>query len=75
MGCGVNATVPVPSSEESRNDVAHVVESRARGVTIEEIATDFGVHMMTFSKRLRRGRIVLGKNDLPTGVPPMAQAN
>jgi transposase len=43
-----------PYPEEFRNDVVRVARSREPGVTIEQIARDFGVHPMTLTKWLRR---------------------
>ena len=46
---------------EFRDDVVRVARNRDDGVTIEQIATDFGVHPMTLHEvdapsRYRRGR-------------------
>jgi transposase len=45
--------VPKPYPEEFREDVVRVARSRPDGVTLEQIAGDFGVHPMTLSKWLR----------------------
>jgi transposase len=45
--------VPKPYPEEFREDVVRVARSRPDGVTLEQIAADFGVHPMTLSKWLR----------------------
>jgi transposase len=45
--------VPKPYFEECRDDVVRVARIREAGVTIEQIARDFGVHPMTLTKRLR----------------------
>jgi transposase len=43
--------------DEFRDDVVRVARNREPGVTIEQIATDFGVHPMTLQKWLRRAAI------------------
>jgi transposase-like protein len=45
--------VPKPYPEEFREDVVRVARHRPDGVTLEQIAADFGVHPMTLSKWLR----------------------
>jgi len=55
--------VPKPYPSEFRDDVVRVVRSREPGVTIEQVAKDFGVHPMTLHKWLRRA-------DVETGVKP-----
>jgi transposase len=45
--------VPKPYPEEFRDDVVRVARNREPGVTIEQIAKDFGVHPMTLTKWLR----------------------
>ena len=42
-----------PYPREFRDDVVRVARSREPGVTIEAIASDFGVHPMTLHKWLR----------------------
>lgn len=44
--------MPKPYPSEFREDVVRVARSREPGVTIEQIATDFGVHPMTLTKWL-----------------------
>lgn len=39
-----------PYPREFRDDVVRVARNREGGVTIEQIATDFGVHPMTLTK-------------------------
>ena len=46
-----------PYPKEFRDDVVRVAPNRDDGVTIEQIATDFGVHPMTLSKWLRQAAI------------------
>jgi transposase-like protein len=45
--------VAKPFPKEFRADVVHVARAREPGVTLEQIATDFGVHPITLSKWLR----------------------
>ena len=42
--------MPKPYPREFRDDVVRVARNRDDGVTIEQIANDFGVHPMTLSK-------------------------
>ena len=46
--------MPKPFPAEFRDDVIRVARGREPGVTIEQIAKDFGVHPMTLQKWLRR---------------------
>jgi transposase len=47
--------VPSPYPQESRDDVVRVARSREDGVTLAQIAKDFGIHEMTLSKWMRGG--------------------
>jgi transposase len=49
--------VPGPYPREFGDDVVRVARSRDDGVTIEQIATDFGVHPMTLSKWMRQADV------------------
>ena len=49
--------MPKPYPSEFRDDVIRVARNREPGVTIEQIARDFGVHPMTLQKWLRRADI------------------
>ena len=49
--------MPKPYPCEFRDDVVRVARNREPGVTIEQIAKDFGVHPMTLQKWLRRADI------------------
>jgi transposase len=49
--------VPKPYPREFRDDVVRVARRRDAGVTLEQIAADFGLHPMTLSKWLRQARI------------------
>lgn len=46
--------MPKPYPREFRDDVVRVARSREPGVTVEQIAKDFGVHAMTVQKWLQR---------------------
>jgi transposase len=50
-------TMPKPYPKELRQDVVRVARGREPGVTLEQIASDFGVHPVTLSKWLRRAAI------------------
>ncbi|WP_136090270.1 IS3 family transposase [Auritidibacter ignavus] len=52
--------MPKPYPSEFRDDVVRVARGREPGVTIEQIATDFGVHPMTLTKWLRRAAVEEG---------------
>src|SRR3954453_14815205 len=43
--------------KEFRDDVVRVARNRDDGVTIEQIASDFGVHPMTLTKWMRQADI------------------
>jgi len=47
---------------EFRDDVVRVARNREDGVTIEQIATDFGVHPMTLTKWMRQAAIDDGES-------------
>ena len=49
--------MPKPYPREFREDVVRVARGREPGVTLEQVATDFGVHPMTLYKWLRRAAI------------------
>ena len=55
--------MPKPFPKEFRDDVVNVARAREPGVTLEQIATDFGVHPITLSKWLRAA-------DVEDGVRP-----
>lgn len=46
--------MPKPCPEEFRQDVVRVARDRGAGVTVEQVATDFGVHPTTLWKWMRR---------------------
>ena len=45
--------MPRPYPREFRDDVVRVARDRVAGVTLEQVAADFGIHPMTLSKWLR----------------------
>ncbi|OBC12760.1 transposase [Gordonia sp. 852002-50816_SCH5313054-c] len=49
--------MPKPYPQEFRDDVVRVARDRDEGVTIEQVAKDFGVHPMTLHKWMRRADI------------------
>ena len=53
--------MPKPYPEEFRDDVVRVARQRPKGVTLEQIADDFGIHAMTLSKWLRQAAIDAGE--------------
>lgn len=55
--------MPKPYPEEFREDVVRVARNRGPGVTLEQVAADFGVHAVTLSKWMRRA-------DVDDGVQP-----
>jgi transposase len=52
--------VPKPYPRELRDDVVRVAQGRDPGVTVEQIANDFGVHPMTLFKWLRQADVDAG---------------
>jgi len=52
--------VPKPYPREFRDDVVRVARDREPGVTVEQIAKDFGVHPMTLFKWLRQADVEAG---------------
>lgn len=58
--------MPKPSPKEFGEDVVRVARSRPAGVTLEQIAADFGVHPMTLSKWLRVADVEDGVKPGPT---------
>ncbi len=49
--------MPKPYPREFRDDVVRVARGREPGVTIEQIAKDFGVHAVTLHKWLQRAAV------------------
>jgi transposase len=55
--------MPKPYPREFREDVVRVARGREQGVTVEQVAADFGVHPMTLWKWLRAA-------DIEDGIKP-----
>jgi len=49
-----------PYPQEFRDNVVRVARNREPGVTLEQIAHDFGIHPMTLSKWIRRADVDAG---------------
>lgn len=49
--------MPKPFPAEFRADVVRVARDRDAGVTLEQIAADFGIHPMTLSKWMRQADV------------------
>lgn len=49
--------MPKPYPREFRDDVVRVARNREPGVTVEQIAKDFGVHPMTLFKWMRQADV------------------
>ncbi|WP_026303535.1 IS3 family transposase, partial [Jongsikchunia kroppenstedtii] len=49
--------MPKPYPREFRDDVVRVARARESGVTLAQIARDFGVHEMTLTKWLRQAAV------------------
>ncbi|BCJ74490.1 transposase [Catellatospora sp. IY07-71] len=52
--------MPKPYPREFRDDVVRVAQTRDAGVTVEQIANDFGVHPMTLFKWMRAADVDAG---------------
>ncbi|PRY06859.1 transposase-like protein [Kineococcus rhizosphaerae] len=52
--------MPKPYPREYRDDVVRVARDRDPGVTLEQIAADFGIHVMTLSKWMRLADVDAG---------------
>lgn len=49
--------MPQPFPQEFRDDVVRVAQNRDPGVTRDQIAKDFGIHVGTLDKWMRQARI------------------
>ena len=49
--------MPQPFPKEFRDDVVRVAQNRDPGVTRDQIAKDFGIHVGTLDKWMRQARI------------------
>ena len=52
--------MPKPYPQEFRDDVVRVAQNREDGVTLEQIAADFGIHPMTLNKWIRKADVEAG---------------
>ena len=52
--------MPKPYPQEFRDDVVRVAQNREAGVTLEQVAKDFGIHPMTLSNWLSQDAIDAG---------------
>jgi transposase len=52
--------MPKPYPREFRDDVVRVAQRRESGVTLEQIAKDFGIHPMTLSNWLSQDAVDAG---------------
>lgn len=53
--------MPKPYPQEFRDDVVKVARNRPEGTTLEQIATDFGIHPMTLSGWMKRSAVEAGE--------------
>ena len=60
--------MPKPYPKEFRDDVVRVAQTREEGVTLEQIAKDFGIHPMTLSNWLSQDAIDAGNKPGKTTV-------
>ncbi|MFI9538078.1 IS3 family transposase [Nocardia fusca] len=49
--------MPKPYPQEFRDDVVRVARNRGEGVTLDQVAADFGIHPMTLTKWMRQADI------------------
>lgn len=49
--------MPKPYPREFREDVVRVARNREHGVTLAQVARDFGIHEMTLTKWLRQADV------------------
>ncbi|RKE66905.1 transposase [Dietzia kunjamensis] len=52
--------MPKPYPQEFRDDVVRVAQAREDGVTLEQIAADFGTHPMALNKWTREADVEAG---------------
>jgi transposase len=60
--------MPKPYPKEFRDDVVRVAQNPEEGVTLEQIAKDFGIHPMTLSNWLSQDAIDAGNKPGKTTV-------
>ena len=64
LGAGCKGVVvPKRYPKEFRDDVVRVALARDPGVTLVQLATDFGIHVGTLDKWLRQERIGPGEQE------------
>ena len=49
--------MPKPYPQEFRDDVVRVARNREPGVTLEQVAADFGIHVVTLSGWIKKADI------------------
>lgn len=59
--------MPKPYPKEFRDDVVRVARARESGVTLAQVAKDFGIHEMTLNKWLRKADVDDGNKPGTTG--------
>ncbi len=52
--------MPKPYPKEFRDDVVRVATNRESGVTLEQVAKDFGIHPMTLSNWISKAAVDAG---------------
>ena len=52
--------MPKPYPKEFRDDVVMVARNREPGVTLEAVAADFGIHVMTLSNWIKKADVEEG---------------
>lgn len=52
--------MPKPYPREFREDVVRVARNREKGVTLAQVAKDFGIHEMTLNEWMRKADIEEG---------------
>jgi transposase-like protein len=60
--------MPKPYPKEFRDDVVRVARSREPGVSLEQVAADFGIHVMTLSNWIKKADIEDGTRPGVTSV-------
>lgn len=63
-----------PYPQEFRDDVVRVARQRPDGVTLDQIAADFGIHRMTLSGWMKKAAIDAGERSGVTSRSPLSYA-
>ncbi|MBJ6613742.1 transposase [Streptomyces griseoincarnatus] len=66
--------MPKPYPKEFREDVVRVARSREPGVTLEQVAADFGVHPASLTKWIRRAEAEENAESGPTAAAGSARS-